>query len=183
MPLRKIMIIRHAEKPVKEQAMRGVDPAGRRGDDNLTVRGWQRAGALVGLFAPHDARSARTGINRPAAIFAAGAEKAGKSRRSVQTVSPLAAALGLTIDDTLKATEEDRLAASILRLDGPVLVAWEHDAIARIVEVVTEGAATAPQWPDDRFDLVFVLDRDARRWQFTQVTQRLLAGDSGEPIR
>ena len=39
-------------------------------------------------------------------------------------------------------------------------------------------------WPDDRFDVVWVLDQagDGAPWTFAQVPQRLLAGDRARAI-
>jgi len=39
-------------------------------------------------------------------------------------------------------------------------------------------------WPDDRFDVAWVLERgtDAEAFRFRQVLQRVLAGDSDQPI-
>jgi hypothetical protein len=47
---RKIMIIRHAEKPDGQTA--GISMAGGQSPEELTVQGWQRSGALVRFFAP-----------------------------------------------------------------------------------------------------------------------------------
>ena len=47
------------------------------------------------------------------------------------------------------------------------------------------GMQVAPQsWPKDRFDVVFVLTLNPLEgtYSFAQVSQLLLAGDSGEPI-
>jgi len=41
MPARKIMVLRHAEKP--ERDVHGVDASGRQDSRELSVRGWQRA--------------------------------------------------------------------------------------------------------------------------------------------
>jgi hypothetical protein len=40
------------------------------------------------------------------------------------------------------------------------------------------------EWPEDRFDVVWVLDRadDAGPWTFSQVAQQLFAHDRPEPI-
>ncbi|MBL6617311.1 MAG: hypothetical protein ISP45_25085, partial [Reyranella sp.] len=43
-----ILVIRHAEKP--DGVALGVDENGVIDEQSLIVRGWQRAGALVGLF-------------------------------------------------------------------------------------------------------------------------------------
>jgi hypothetical protein len=47
MPARKIMVLRHAEKPEPERDVRGVDASGRQDSCELSVRGWQRAATLV----------------------------------------------------------------------------------------------------------------------------------------
>ena len=43
----KIMLIRHAERPSADKSIRGVTQEGIKNKEELTVRGWQRAGALV----------------------------------------------------------------------------------------------------------------------------------------
>jgi hypothetical protein len=45
-----VMIIRHAEKPLTPDPPHGVSIDGLADPDSQTPRGWQRAGALVGLF-------------------------------------------------------------------------------------------------------------------------------------
>ena len=52
MPATKIMIIRHAERPPDDGLIHGVNMSGTKDPEELTVRGWQRAGALVRFFAP-----------------------------------------------------------------------------------------------------------------------------------
>ena len=50
----KIMVIRHGEKPLRTPPPYGVTAEGRREKESLTIRGWQRAGALAAFFAPTD---------------------------------------------------------------------------------------------------------------------------------
>jgi hypothetical protein len=47
----KLMIIRHAKKAVEGRPGIGVDYEGMPDPENLTVRGWQRSGALARFFA------------------------------------------------------------------------------------------------------------------------------------
>ena len=43
---------------------------------------------------------------------------------------------------------------------------------------------TPQTWPDDCFDVVWVFESDdGSSWSFSQVPQRLLAGDRTEPIQ
>ena len=69
MPAARIMIIRHAEKPDPGKTL-GVSPTGHEDPRSLSVRGWQRAGALVALFGPERLRRANPLLATPTAIFA-----------------------------------------------------------------------------------------------------------------
>lgn len=46
MPRTRVRAIRHAEKPTPDGAVQGVSASGLPNPDELSVRGWQRAGAL-----------------------------------------------------------------------------------------------------------------------------------------
>ena len=65
------MLVRHGEKPGEGSPPHGVNKHGERDEHSLSVQGWTRAGALVQLFAP-DAGTARSGLARPTAVYAAG---------------------------------------------------------------------------------------------------------------
>jgi broad specificity phosphatase PhoE len=179
MPPTRIMLVRHAEKPEKDDE--GVGSEGRHDSRDLVVRGWQRAGALARFFAPVEGRWRHAGIEPPRRIFAASGA-GGRSKRSHETATPLADLVRIDIDDAYSTGDEGALAATIMSGEGPVLVVWEHKAIAAIVDRLTGGAVKAPAWPDDRFDMVLVLDRRGEGWRLTQVPQLLLAGDSATPF-
>jgi len=173
-----IMIVRHAEKPIPTEVF-GVRPNGDHDRHSLSVRGWTRAGALVGLFAPQHGEP-KAGLRRPDAIYASGHADHG-SRRPVQTVTPLAERLGQHIHHGCGLGDEAALAAKLAVHDGVALVAWHHEAIPAIARSL--GAVDIPQrWPDDRFDVVWTFTRDGSGWRFAQVPQLLLAGDRAEPI-
>ena len=181
MPPKRIMLIRHAEKPAGR--VRGIDADGRADAEALTVRGWQRAGALVRLFAPRNGRSAARRLAVPDVLFAAGVGPKSPSRRPLQTITPLAHALGKPIEQRHRKGQESALVAAIMRRKGAVLVAWEHTLVPTIANAILGDRTTVPQrWPDHRFDLVWVLKRTGKRWTFRQVPQKLLAGDTDEPI-
>ncbi len=65
-----IMLIRHAEKPTGAGSPTGVTADGRESAGSLTVSGWTRAGALVGLFAPAHGEPP-PGLVRPTTVWAA----------------------------------------------------------------------------------------------------------------
>jgi len=173
-----IMIVRHAEKPIAAD-VRGVRPNGDHDRHSLSVRGWTRAGALVGLFAPQHGEP-EAGLQRPDAIYASGHADEG-SRRPVQTVTPLAERLGQHIHHGRGLGDEAALAAKLAVHDGAALVAWHHEAIPDIARSL--GAVDFPEhWPDDRFDVVWTFTRDGGGWRFAQVPQLLLAGDHPAPM-
>ncbi|MET8627984.1 hypothetical protein ABZW30_30300 [Kitasatospora sp. NPDC004669] len=168
-----VMIIRHGEKP--DGNLPGLDENGKHDGKSLTQRGWDRAKALPTLFAPP-----ATGLHTPARIYAATDQgpMAG-AHRMRQTVTPLAAKLGLTVDTTYAESQESELAGAALAGTQPVLICWEHSRIPRIVEALgASGSGVPGTWPD-RFDLVWVFSRPAGgAWTFQEVRQHLLNGDA-----
>lgn len=177
MPSNRLMIIRHAEKPDESNA--GMTPDGADDAESLIVRGWQRAGALAQFFR---ARSEYT----PLVIFAAGAGHKSNSKRPMQTVTPLAELfqpnpgfefITKYLKDDLQALVDD-----VLPRAGPILIAWEHKLIPALIGLIPNAPEVPDAWPDDRFDMVWVLDQTESGWTFSQLPQLLLAGDSSDPI-
>jgi phosphohistidine phosphatase SixA len=176
----KIMIIRHAEKHQHGSHDRGITEDGRPSHHELTVRGWQRAGALVHLFAPPGGLADCSVIHTPRSIFASDATRESPSLRAMHTAGPLAASLGITVNHDFAEEEEAALAAAVAGAPSPVLIVWHHGAIPRLVREIAGRLPACPgHWPDDRFDLIWILERNAARagWSFSQITQRLLPGD------
>lgn len=145
MPVTKIMIIRHAEKPADDGSISGVSQAGLQDPEELAVRGWQRSGALVRLFAPPMGSFASMLLATPDIIFASGAGKHSRSLRSQHTVLALADFLGKRLDLSYEKGEENLLAADALQENGNVLIAWEHEAIPEIANQITGGKAIYPR--------------------------------------
>lgn len=180
----RIMIIRHGEKPSEAPGTRGVTTHGKHDRHDLCVRGWQRAGALVRYFAPHADHPPGAPISRPRTIFASAATRKSPSLRAQHTVHPLAAALGLHVNKQHAEGEEEALAIAALAAEGPVLIAWHHSHIPALVRIIGGVDMPCPRhWPDDRFDLVWVLDRAGANggWSFSQTLQRLLPHDCDYP--
>ncbi len=183
MPPTKLLIIRHAEKP--DDGAGGVTEVGAIDKKSLTPIGWERAGALAVLFANP---TLRPGLARPDHVYAAAPEQAGgggsASRRPYETVVPAARALGLAINEAFDKDSFTAMLSDAMRLEGVVLISWEHKALAAALSrdglgpgVAVSGLLPA-RWPDDRFDLVWVFDRRADGgFAFSQVAQGLLAGD------
>jgi broad specificity phosphatase PhoE len=172
------MIIRHAEKHQHGLHGQGVNENGQPSRHELTVRGWQRAGALVQYFT----QPGPTGhaIETPHAIFASDAAKNSPSLRAMHTAASLAEALGLAVNHDFADGEEEALANAVLAAPSPVLIVWHHGSISKLARVIAGEQIGCPRhWPEDRFDVVWILERGGphQAWTFRQVAQCLLPGD------
>ena len=149
-----IMIIRHAEKPSLDGTVRGVTETGDQDPLELSVRGWQRAGASVRLFAPVAPRVAADPLATPTVIFATATTAASPRLRPQHTVTPLAALLGVIVDRNHAEGDEADLAGAAAA-GGPVLICWHHEHTVRLVQSIARAAIDCPNaWPDARFDMV-----------------------------
>jgi broad specificity phosphatase PhoE len=178
MPAAKIMLIRHAEKPNGDGGP-GLMPNGVENPRALTLTGWKRANALVGLFNPADGASPRAPLGKPRSLFASGSE----SLRPKQTIAPLATALNLPVRSFLKG-QEPELVAAVKAAEDPVLISWQHEAIPEIANLIRDSAdGVPPKWPSHVYDIVWVLDLQASgAWSFAQVAELLMPGDSEKLI-
>jgi hypothetical protein len=179
----KIMLIRHAERPNADKSIRGVGLDGYKDKESLTVRGWQRAGAFVRFFAPFDGRLVHPALARPKILYACKAAPEDPSLRPQMTLVPLADLLGIECNCDFFHGQESALVKKVLSSQGPALIAWKHDAMHVIANLILGETEGAPPWDYERYDLVWVFDRQEDGWAFSQVPQLLLAGDSSEPIR
>src|SRR5262249_48419014 len=206
----KIMVIRPGERPVRHngQQYAGINNlgtvAGNDATKHLVTLGWERAGALVILFAPP--WGPKPSLATPQFLFASDptpkhdddAGDEGPSERPYETLTALAAKLGLTIDASHRKNHYARMVTSALACEGAVLVAWQHEDIALTTktgspgirqEILTQTGTTGnfnipESWPGGpagaRHDLVFVFDRpngDGPITGFAMLAQQLLAGD------
>jgi hypothetical protein len=182
----KIMLIRHAEKPAPEPPPYGVTEDGEREKESLTVRGWQRAGALCGFFAPSRNSFQDPGLERPQFLYASKFVKRNGSKRALETLTPLAEKLAIRINSNYQKDEFEEMLEEVYLCAGVVLVSWQHDFLPKLANYILGNKTTAPQeWPEDRYDLVWVFDLDAAtsKYGFRQVPQNLLMGDWAAPIK
>lgn len=200
-----IMIIRHGEKPPEPPASPppfGVTPDGMQDDHSLSVRGWQRAGALATFFA--SSRSTPPSVSSPQFIYAvkvdgdndhpqdaSGAKIGTKGKRAQQTVAPIAEKLGssATLNFAFDKGDEASMITSAMACPGVVLICWVHENIPRIASLIPANPTTPvpEKWPNDargygRFDVIwaFEFDHTAGTYRFSQIPQMLLAGDLAE---
>jgi hypothetical protein len=182
----KIMVIRHAEKPANDPPPYGVTLKGEREKESLIVLGWQRAGALVGFFAPTNDSFQDPLLAKPQFLYASKDIKRNGSRRPIETITPLAEKLAIRINSNFAKDEAKEMVEEAFLCAGVVLICWQHDFIPKIASYILGNKTTAPQdWPEDRFDMVWVFDRDAAtaQYSFKQVPQNLLMGDWATPIK
>jgi broad specificity phosphatase PhoE len=177
MPPDRIMFIRHAEKPADGE--NGVTADNIVDKESLTVRGWQRAGALIAFFCAQPKM-------KPTAIFASGIGRGSNSKRPVETVTPLAARLkesAQVIFNTAHLKNDAQpLMNDVLSTGGIVLVCWEHKHIPELAARLPSTLPSPKIWPDDRFDVVWIFDRTDKGWSFSQMLQRLLPKDGDKLI-
>lgn len=185
------MFVRHAEKPAHKSAPYGVNKHGEPDDHSLSPRGWSRAGALAALFS-HAPLQSHGGLTRPTRVFATGPSHQTKSHREIDTANPTAERLDVTLETKFTHGEEPELAKEILTSAEPTLVVWHHGELPHLLSqfkiINSDGVPSA--WPEDRFDLVWVLQRepgagvgaagatgDEPTYRFSISPQLLLAGD------
>ena len=183
----KLMLIRHAEKPVpangKDPAYSGIDEHGNPDTHSLIPQGWQRAGALIKLFT-----SSSGPLPVPQFLFAPNLYGNGTSQRPHETITPLSKKLGIAINPAkaqYAKTDYKVMLAAATSLNGVVLIAWEHGEIPNLAACILQNTSiTVPKWPGDRFDIVWVFDLNSATgtYSFNQVPQLLLAGDQPTPI-
>ena len=183
---RSVSLLRHAEKQIGGVPPQGVSLDGTPDPESLTPRGWQRAGAIVGLFVPRPAPSGNAvDLPTPTHLFASEIGPHSQSRRPIETLQPLAERLGLQIGERFLQDDLDGLVSAILACDGDVLVAWEHKRIPLIANRLVSDQSSVPQvWPDDRYDVIWTLEPQGGQpgLRLRQVPQLLLAGDRADPI-
>ncbi len=199
----KVMLIRHAEKPTSTQS--GINIDGDPDSSSLIPQGWQRAGALNGLFtsgigplptpdllfAPNLFSKDSPGQSKASAAKKHGSS--GTSRRPYETITPLSLKLGITINLTPGSKSPAQYAKgdyptmlnTALALQGIALISWEHGEIPSLANQILGNQTTSPQkWPSERFDLVWVFDLNTatNTYSFNQVPQLLLQGDLTTPV-
>lgn len=174
-----IMLIRHGEKPPETPPPHGVSAHGERDAESLTVRGWQRAGALASLFSPAVSKGRRHGLSVPSHLYASSSHKHA-SKRTRQTLTPLAKKLGIEINDDFSVGDERELARHARGRNGAVLICWRHHDLPVLAHHVIGDRTTVPQrWSEDRYDIVWVFDLDPAtgEYVFREVALELLDGD------
>lgn len=172
---KKIMLIRHAEKPDKLNRILGVSPQGEKDKESLSVRGWQRAGALIRFFAPGHGHFSHKALATPQFLFSCKVLPDNPSRRPLHTLLPLAEFLQIEINLEFAEGDEPGLIEAALGAPGHVLISWKHNMLPVIGKALSKHAPG--KWPADRFDKVWVFTKRGTDFEFAEVPQSLLPGD------
>lgn len=183
---KKIMLMRHAEKPAVDFTPFGVTLKGERSKESLTPRGWQRAGALVNLFAPATGRFQHPSLEQPRFLYTSKPLKRKGSRRPIETITPLAEKLAIRINADFPRFEFEEMLEEVFLCNGVVLICWQREYIPKIAFRILGNDKAVPRvWPEDRFDVIWVFDRhsSSANYRFSQVPQKLLMGDRVTLIR
>ena len=140
----RVLIIRHAEKPVEDSI-------------DLSLKGFRRASALTQLFEIHP-EYAKFGL--PDFMFAARYVPGRSSMRSVQTLSPLSYSLGLDLNDEWTSEESKDLGNEIRRNpeynNKVIMLAWKHSEITTITEALK--APCKSSWASKVYDRIWIID-------------------------
>jgi hypothetical protein len=161
-----ILIIRHAEKPPRDESF------------HLSSTGAERAEKLPQLFRTSNDRPAPFPV--PDFIFAARDSK--HSHRSLETVTPLARSLKLAVDSNYADADFSKLAEKILNgreyAGKTILISWHHEMAPDLAHKL--GAQHAPNhWKSEVFDRVWELTYNKNgKVTFRDLPQRLLSSDS-----
>ena len=175
------MFVRHGEKPGEGSRPHGVNRHGEIDEHSLSVQGWTRAGALAGLFA-HAPSKSHPHVVPPGRIFATRPTPEAKSKRELHTAEPTAKRLKVDVEDSHTHGNEEDLVKEVLSRPESTLIVWHHGTLAKLVGhfPIVNSDAIPKRWPDERFDLIWVLVRQPGaelRYRFVVVPQMLLADD------
>jgi hypothetical protein len=155
-----ILLIRHAEKLTD-------------GRIDLSPTGFERARLLPKMFSPAGAN-----LPTPQVLFATRISE--HSNRPVQTVTPLAAALHLPINDSFSNEDYPALAAALLsgKYAGKVvLVVWHHGKIPQLASALGAKPPYSP-WPETQYDRIWRIDYSNGKVTLQDLPYAIMPGDS-----
>lgn len=140
----KIMIIRHAEKPVTSNGLtyNGINEQGGPDEDSLIPQGWERAGAVANVFYPiNNIALQNPELKAPNYIYASNpnVQAIGEkqpSRRPYQTISALYEKMlhsipsaPVILNKSFEADGYPAMVTDVLKQFGTILIAWQHQDI------------------------------------------------------
>ncbi|MBM3689519.1 MAG: hypothetical protein FJW80_07695 [Actinobacteria bacterium] len=172
-----VVIVRHAEKP-ESGGPHGVDHHGSPSGRGLTPRGWSRSGALAVRMA--HAGGAGDVLPKPEAVYATGTDAHHESDRPRLTAHVVADRLQLHMLSHLGRGDEAKLVKEVVAAGVPTLIVWDHGHIPTLTKAfpLVSDVDVPEAWPEDRFDLFWLLTPSDEGYTLTILPQELLAGDA-----
>lgn len=194
MPTR-IVCVRHAEEPAEaiDQWGPGYNEFGHCSDNGLSIRGWQRAGALAATalcgLVPSDE------LDKTLHIFVPHYDGEPDHHRASLTIAPFARRIGAQLrtrrnkDQVVPGLCED-----VLAVQRTAVVCWQHQNLAILVDKLfndrdppvkgerrDDETGERLQWPTGRFDIIWVLSSSTGHppYRLDEHLQCLLPGDEG----
>lgn len=169
-----VIVIRHAEKYQTRHTV------------HLSPKGRTRALALVELF-QSDPRVLEFG--RPAGIIAQSPTPQKHSRRCLETVEPLAQALGLPVITQFTYGQTDTLVQWLKeqrQYDGKsVLICMQHMDVDELAQALGVPDLRPRIWPHETYDRIYIFTyapENGRLLSFHNLPQYLLFGDSYQSV-
>lgn len=151
---KRIVIVRHAEKPASRKP-------------HLAVRGEMRAIGLSKLLPK---------VLKPDFVFASTSTK--HSARPYQTIRPTADKLGVDVSTMYADKEIKKLVKDFRKKQfrgKTILICWHHGQLPKLIQELGY-APPYDQWPEELFDRIINIDANG----ITNLPQRLLFGDAPE---
>ena len=135
--LQRVIIIRHAEKP--------------NDGDNLSCKGFNRSLQLPAVL--------YNKFKTPSKIFVPSMDnaKSASHLRMLETIIPFAVKYNLSINSKYDVDNVKDMADAIEKMNGYVLVVWEHDKIDNLAKAL--GAdVKGMKWNDNDYDSIWIID-------------------------
>jgi hypothetical protein len=117
---------------------------------------------------------------KPARVYATATDPDHASDRPRLTAHGIAKRLDLEMLDHFGRGDEHTLAADVVSGGEPTLIVWDHGHIPTLTRAfpLAPGTEVPHAWPEDRFDLYWVLTPGESGYTLTITPQELLAGDA-----
>jgi hypothetical protein len=167
-----------AAQPAKIIVFRHAEEAADGSKESLSLRGQERAMALVPMLTRTPELIAR---NTPLMLFATKISRHTTNNHTHETLEPLASQLGLKINAPYANSDYQALARHILTSatckDKTILICWTHSSIPGLL--VALGVSPEPEpWPKGVYDRLLVITYDRGTARMVNLPQKLLFGDS-----
>jgi hypothetical protein len=151
---KRIVIVRHAEKPASTEP-------------HLALRGKMRATGLSKLLPK---------IVKPDFVFASTSTK--NSDRPYETIRPTADKMGLDVSTKYADKESKKLVKDLKKKKfkgKTILICWHHGQMPKLIHELGQ-ASPYVKWPEELFDRIINIDAKG----VTDLPQRLLFGDTSK---